>query len=54
LGLTTFVDLIVVFFFTKPFVTILSRVAFYAHGSSWSGLSAKSLGVVTVDGKDAL
>jgi len=54
LGLTTFVDLIVVFFFTKPFVTILSRVGFYAHGSSWSGLSAKSLGVVTVDGKDAL
>ena len=54
LGLTTFVDLIVVFFFTKPFVTILSRVGFYAHGSSWSGLSAKSLGVVTVDGKDSL
>ena len=54
LGLTTFVDLIVVFFFTKPFVTILSRASFYAHGRPWSGLSAKSLGVVTVDGKDAL
>jgi len=54
LGLTTFVDLIVVFFFTKPFVTILSRVAFYSQGRPWSGLSNKSLGVVTVDGKDAL
>ena len=54
LGLTTFVDLIVVFFFTKPFVTILSRAAFYAHGRPLSGLSAKSLGVVTVAGKDAL
>lgn len=54
LGLTTFVDLVVVFFFTKPFVTILSRVAFYANGRPWSGLSAKSLGVVTDDGKDAL
>ncbi len=54
LGLTTFVDLIVVFFFTKPLVTILSRVAFYSAGRPLSGLSAKSLGVVTHDGKDAL
>jgi len=54
LGLTTFVDLIVVFFFTKPFVTVLSRVAFFAEGSNLSGLSAKSLGVVTDSGKDSL
>jgi preprotein translocase subunit SecD len=54
LGLTTFVDLIVVFFFTKPFVTVLSRVAFYAEGRNLSGLSAKSLGVVTDSGKDSL
>ena len=54
LGLTTFVDLIVVFFFTKPFVTVLSRVAFFAEGSDLSGLSAKSLGVVTDSGKDSL
>ncbi len=54
LGLTTFVDLIVVFFFTKPFVTLLSRVGFYAHGHRLSGLSAKSLGVLTVDGKEVL
>jgi len=54
LGLTTFVDLIVVFFFTKPFVTVLSRVAFFAEGRNLSGLSAKSLGVVTESGKDSL
>ena len=54
LGLTTFVDLIVVFFFTKPFVTVLSRVAFFAEGRNLSGLSAKSLGVVTDSGKDSI
>jgi len=54
LGLTTFVDLIVVFFFTKPFVTVLSRMAFYAQGRPLSGLSAHSLGVVTIVGKDDL
>jgi preprotein translocase subunit SecD len=54
LGLTTFVDLIVVFFFTKPFVTVLSRIAFFSEGRNLSGLSAKSLGVVTDSGKDSL
>jgi preprotein translocase subunit SecD len=50
LGLTTFVDLFVVFFFTKPLVTLLARTSFYSRGGSLSGFSAKSLGVVT--GKD--
>ena len=50
LGLTTFVDLFVVFFFTKPLVTLLSRAHFYSSGHRMSGFSAKSLGVVT--GKD--
>jgi preprotein translocase subunit SecD len=50
LGLTTFVDLFVVFFFTKPLVTLLSRLHFYASGHPLSGFSAKSLGVVA--GKD--
>ena len=50
LGLTTFVDLFVVFFFTKPLVTLLSRAHFYSSGHPMSGFSAKSLGVVT--GKD--
>ena len=47
LGLTTFVDLFVVFFFTKPLVTVLSKVSFYAHGHALSGFSARSLGVQT-------
>jgi len=50
LGLTTFVDLFVVFFFTKPLVSLLSRLHFYSSGHPLSGFSAKSLGVVT--GKD--
>ena len=51
LGLTTLVDLVVVFFFTKPLVTVLARTHFYSSGQPLSGLSAKSLGVVT--GKEA-
>ena len=50
LGLTTLVDLFVVFFFTKPLVTLLSRLHFYSSGHPLSGFSAKSLGVET--GKD--
>ena len=47
LGLTTLVDLFVVFLFTKPLVTIIARVKFFSSGHRLSGLSAKSLGVVT-------
>ena len=47
LGLTTLVDLFVVFYFTKPLVTLLSRMHFYSSGHPLSGFSAKSLGVVT-------
>ena len=46
LGLTTIIDLIVVFVFTKPLVAILSRVSFFNSGHSWSGFSSKSLGTV--------
>ena len=46
LGLTTFIDLIVVFFFTKPFIALLARSNFFASGHALSGFSAKSLGIV--------
>jgi preprotein translocase subunit SecD len=46
LGLTTLVDLVVVFVFTKPLVSILSRVTFFNSGHSWSGFSSKSLGTL--------
>lgn len=48
LGLTTLVDLIVVFTFTKPLVTILARFNFFASGHRFSGLSAKSTGTLLV------
>jgi len=46
LGLTTLVDLIVVFAFTKPLVQVLSRISFFSSGHSLSGFSSKSLGTV--------
>jgi preprotein translocase subunit SecD len=46
LGLTTLIDLIVVFFFTKPLITVLAKFAFYNEGHPLSGFSAKSLGIV--------
>ena len=45
LGLTTLLDVVVVFFFTKPLMTILARKKFFAEGHSWSGLDPKRLGV---------
>ncbi|MGW1365079.1 protein translocase subunit SecD [Streptomyces chartreusis] len=44
LGLTTLLDVVVVFFFTKPLMTILARRKFFASGHSWSGLDPKRLG----------
>lgn len=44
LGLTTVLDVVVVFFFTKPLMTLLARRKFFANGHKWSGLDPKSLG----------
>ncbi|MEV7343656.1 protein translocase subunit SecD [Streptomyces sp. NPDC093544] len=44
LGLTTLLDVVVVFFFTKPLMTILARKHFFASGHNWSGLDPKRLG----------
>jgi preprotein translocase subunit SecD len=46
LGLTTLVDLVVVFVFTKPLVSLLSRVNFFNSGHPMSGFSSKSLGTL--------
>ena len=46
LGLTTLVDLVVVFVFTKPLVSFLSRVKFFNSGHPMSGFSSKSLGTL--------
>ena len=45
LGLTTFIDIFVVFFFTKPMVTLLSRTTFFGQGHKWSGLDRQHLGM---------
>ncbi|MCZ4118395.1 protein translocase subunit SecD [Streptomyces sp. H39-S7] len=45
LGLTTLLDVVVVFLFTKPLMTILARRPFFANGHKWSGLDPKGLGV---------
>ena len=44
LGLTTLIDLLVVFIFTKPIVTVIARMNFFASGHSLSGFSEKSIG----------
>ncbi|MFC8243310.1 protein translocase subunit SecD [Streptomyces chartreusis] len=44
LGLTTLLDVVVVFLFTKPLLTILARTKFFANGHPWSGLDPKRLG----------
>jgi preprotein translocase subunit SecD len=44
LGLTTIIDIIVVFLFTKPMVTLLARTKFYGDGHPLSGLDPARLG----------
>ncbi|MFI6684427.1 protein translocase subunit SecD [Streptomyces sp. NPDC050485] len=44
LGLTTLLDVVVVFLFTKPVMTLLARRKFFASGHPWSGLDPKRLG----------
>ncbi|GAB3657037.1 protein translocase subunit SecD [Actinocorallia lasiicapitis] len=43
MGLTTLIDVIVVFFFTKPLVALLARRDFFAKGHKLSGLDSHRL-----------
>ena len=45
LGLTTLVDLLLVFFFTKPLVSLLVKTKFFGTGQKGSGFEAEHLGV---------
>ncbi len=45
LGLTTLLDVVVVFFFTKPLMTLMARKKFFASGHPWSGFDPKRLGI---------
>jgi preprotein translocase subunit SecD len=51
LGLTTLIDLVVVFIFTKPLVTLLARTNFFGHGHKLSGLDPEHLGVERLPGQ---
>jgi preprotein translocase subunit SecD len=43
MGLTTLIDVVVVFFFTKPMVALLARLAFFNRGHKLSGLDRDRL-----------
>jgi preprotein translocase subunit SecD len=45
LGLTTLIDIFVVFLFTKPLVSLLARTKFFGQGHKLSGLDAAHLGI---------
>lgn len=44
LGLTTLLDVVVIFLFTKPLISLLARTKFFGGGHPWSGLDPKRLG----------
>jgi len=50
LGLTTLIDILVVFFFTKPLMSVLARTKFFGGGHRWSGLEPNHLGVTNLPG----
>lgn len=43
MGLTTLIDIVVVFLFTKPFIALLAKVKFFAKGHPLSGLDAERM-----------
>jgi len=45
LGISTVIDVIVFFFFTKPMVSLLARRRYFSSGSRFSGLSPETLGI---------
>ncbi|MGI5289299.1 protein translocase subunit SecD [Nonomuraea polychroma] len=46
MGLTTLIDVVVVFLFTKPFIALLAKVKFFAKGHPLSGLDAERMSEV--------
>ncbi len=50
LGLTTLIDVFIVFFFTKPLMTLLARTRFFGGGHKLSGLDPAHLGVKSLPG----
>ncbi|MEV4014015.1 protein translocase subunit SecD [Nonomuraea angiospora] len=51
MGLTTLIDVVVVFMFTKPFIALLARLKFFAKGHPLSGLDAERMSEVGSSGR---
>jgi preprotein translocase subunit SecD len=49
LGLSTLIDVVVFFFFTKPMVSWLAKFKFFNRGHKLSGLDASALGVDSIN-----
>jgi preprotein translocase subunit SecD len=48
LGLTTVIDVLIAFWFTRPVVVLLGRSKFMQRGSKWTGLDPERLGGISV------
>ncbi len=51
LALTTIIDVIVAFMFTRPVVALLARSEVFQRGGAWTGLSPARLGVADLTGR---
>jgi preprotein translocase subunit SecD len=51
LGLTTLIDLAVVFLFTHPMLELLAKTKFFSSGNPWSGFDSKALGATSYVGR---
>jgi len=49
LGLSTLIDLVVFFWFTHPMVSWLAKFPFFSRGHRFSGLSAETLGIDSIN-----
>lgn len=53
LGVTTIIDVVVAFMFTRPVVALLAKTSWFAHGGRMTGMSPARLGVKPVDPEPA-
>ena len=53
LGLTTVIDIVVAFYFTRPLVALIARGKFMNSGSKWSGVDTSRIGATTSAEVDA-
>jgi preprotein translocase subunit SecD len=53
LGLSTISDLFIVFFFTKPLLTVLARTRAFDSGAGWTGVGAARMADATLEPREA-